>query len=122
MTISEWKDFAEGFYYFSLGLAALAGIFAGFKVAIPAFMRWRKIRRFREQYPALSHGKTWELIRLEGSAPVYVHHLQANTRRHVSNPETMANLGFDWNSIRLVSREEFDHVELGEPINTESTL
>jgi hypothetical protein len=119
MTISEWKEISEAFYNFSLGSAAIVGILAGLKIAVPALKRWYKIRRFRKHYPNQSHSKTWELIRLQDTSPVYVHHLQSNTRRHVVNPETMADLGLDWNSIRLVSREELDKFELGDPINTQ---
>ncbi len=145
-----WLEVSQTFYYFAIGLAALAG-------AVALFLElWRRIRisYFRRiKYRPQLNGKTWRLIRLATSSPVFVHDYGMGSltrlfrkrnrlsrgilkissvlgmaiptephKRHVANPETMHDLGFDWNSIIIVSRREYDGIETFYPINTKNSF
>jgi hypothetical protein len=115
MTLSQWHEFSQIVYNILVGLSALAT--AGAYALIPEVKRLRKIRSFRRQYPPQSFGKTWELIGRRGI--IYVHDLQLKLKRHVANPATMTDLGFDWNSVKGLSDAEFERIGLGSPIDTE---
>ena len=118
MALSEWLTASQIFNNVAVGVAALAGASLG----VPAIKRWYNIRSLRRQYPPSQYGKKWELIALEGAAPIYVHDLETNTRRHIANPSTMIDAGFDWNSVRRVSRDGLENITLGPNIDTERKL
>lgn len=111
----DLKEGAKVFYHIALGIGALAGA----SWLLWEFWIWIKIRWYRWiRYRPATFGKKWDLIKIPDKSPVYVRHLKKNFRRHVANPETMVDLGFDWNSIKDVTREAYDGIRGGTPIIT----
>jgi hypothetical protein len=116
MTASDWLTIAQIFNNVAVGVAAIAAA----SVGVPALRRLLNVRSMRKQYPLDEQGKTWELITVEGGAgSVYLHDKQLNVARHIANPATFLDVGFDWNRVRRLSRAEFDNIVLKYPINTE---
>jgi hypothetical protein len=81
--------------------------------------RQKLVNAFREHYPAETQGTTWRLINnRDNPAPIYLHDLRLQIKRHIANPQTMEDLHFDWNSIVTLPPEELKAIPVGRPINT----
>lgn len=123
-----WLQRSQIFYNLFVGLAGLAGFLA----LIFELYRFCKILRLRRKYRPQLNGTSYALIKLPNSSPIYVHDYRTNflsrlwrradIKHHVANPETMSDVGFDWNSVIDVSREEYERIRTGGPINTKKQL
>lgn len=118
MTLDKLVAYTQIFYYVLVGAAGFAGAFA------LVLDLWRRVRIlwYRKKYRPQLDGKSFRLINIKDTAPIFVHDLKRKLKRHVANPATMEDLGFDWNSVRCVSREEYDSIPTGYPINTKRQL
>lgn len=118
--------YSKSFNYLGIGFAAFFGGIAGVSSLID--LQKKKRRReiylndlddYRNLYPVTSLGESFEVVQFVGENEVYVHDKIINKYRHISNPETLSDLGFNYGMRKLIIEKPND-IKYGDKIHTRS--
>jgi hypothetical protein len=119
------KDASEIFYNFAVGIGALGGLFAVYKL----FDEWRnekvkreKIEQLRKIYPASELGHGYKIAdSVEDRGVIYIIDLRNSKKHWIQSSSTFVDLGFDWRKVEHITADEFRVYHEGDPILTSGT-
>lgn len=122
ITTLDIKNIADAFQAVCFGIGAIISAFTVLPVVLKMVKRSQLVKKFRSMYPVeklnIAYVLAYDPTRPKGH--VYLMNIQANTKHHIENPDTMKDLFFDWGQVQTITVEEWDKYTLSNNIDTKT--
>lgn len=106
------------FYNIAYGLGGIGLLLAGIaslKVLIDWFKEYNERKKsnkltadIKAKYPLVNLGKTFEIVQVTGTNPVYILDKNTKIRIWIDSPKRLIDLGYNVNLITYINKEELE--------------